>query len=165
MINIRQFKSSDTNQIAQLFHDTIRSVNQKDYSDEQLKAWAPDDIHFHDWEEKCLSKLTLVADSDGLIAGFVQFENDGHIDCFYCHKDFQGKGVGRLLFEAVEKKARKQKLTKLFVEASITAKPFFEKMGFSIVKRQKVLTKGIKLTNYQMEKFVNEVVSNKKSHK
>lgn len=154
MINIRRFKSSDTDQIAQLFHDTIRSVNRKDYSEKQVKVWAPDDIHYLNWEAKCSSKFTLVADSDGLIAGFAQLEYDGHIDCFYCHKDFQEKGVGRLLFESVEKEARKQNLTKLFVEASITAKPFFEKMGFSLIQKQTVLIQGVELTNFRMEKIL-----------
>ncbi|NBC65710.1 MAG: hypothetical protein GVY07_08680 [Bacteroidetes bacterium] len=45
-MKIRRFQPSDTNQIAQLFHETIRSVNLGDYSEKQVKAWAPDDIYF-----------------------------------------------------------------------------------------------------------------------
>ena len=48
-MKIRRFQLSDAEQIAQLFHNTIRSVNLGDYTEEQLKAWAPDDIHFRDW--------------------------------------------------------------------------------------------------------------------
>lgn len=154
MINIRRFKSSDTNQIAQLFHDTIRSVNRKDYSEEQVKAWAPDDIHFRDWEEKCLSKYTLVTEINGTIIGFAQLEDNGHIDCFYCHRDYQGQGVGSMLYKSLEKRAYSIGVSKFFVEVSITAKPFFEKMGFSLIQKQTVTVRGVKLTNYKMEKYM-----------
>ena len=36
--------------------------------------------------------------------------------------------------------------------ASITAKPFFQKRGYRVVKEQKVIRQGIALTNYVMEK-------------
>lgn len=154
MIKPRQFQSSDVNQIAQLFHDTIRTVNLGDYTEQQVKAWAPDDIHFRDWEAKCSSTYTMVAESEGVIAGFAKLEAHGHIDCFYCHKDLQGQGIGKLLFNEIEKEARKQGLTTLFVEASITAKPFFEKMGFSVIKEQIVKTRGVEFTNFRMKKYL-----------
>lgn len=151
-MKIRLFQPSDTDQIAQLFHDTIRSVNLGDYSEKQVKAWAPDDIHFRNWEEKCSSKYTLVADSNGIVTGFVQLDDDGHIDCYYCHKDFLDQGIGRLLLEEIEKEALKKNLTRLFLEASITAKAFFKKMGFAVTNKQTVKIRGVKLINYIMEK-------------
>jgi len=45
-------------------------------------------------------------------------------------------------------------LTHLLTAASITAKPFFEKMGFSVVQEQSVSRRGETLTNYLMEKFL-----------
>lgn len=151
-MKIRRFQTSDANKIAQLFHDTIRNVNLGDYSEEQIKAWAPDDIHFRDWNAKCSRKYTLVAETDGVIAGFAELDDDRTIDCFYCHKDFQRKRIGRLLYEEIEKEALKQNLTRLFVESSITAKPFFEKMGLVVVKKQEVTIRGIDFINFQMEK-------------
>ncbi|MDR9409378.1 MAG: GNAT family N-acetyltransferase [Balneolaceae bacterium] len=151
-MKIRRFQTPDKDQIAQLFHDTIRSVNLGDYSEKQVKAWAPDEIYFRDWKQKCSSTYTLVADSNGIVAGFAQLDDDGHIDCFYSHKDFQGQGIGRLLFEEIESEALKRNLTKLFLEASITAKVFFKKMGFAVTKKQTVKIRGAKLINYIMEK-------------
>ena len=37
---IRKYKSTDCKYLAQLFYDTVHSVNSKDYSKEQLNAWA-----------------------------------------------------------------------------------------------------------------------------
>lgn len=103
-------------------------------------------------EEKCSSIYTLVADSNGIIAGFAQLDDDGFVDCFYCHKDFQGQGVGRLLFDGIENEARKRKLTRLLLEASITANSFFKKMGFTVTKKQTVKIRGVNFMNYRMEK-------------
>ena len=36
--------------------------------------------------------------------------------------------------------------------ASITAKPFFEKRGYKVVKEQKIERQGIFLTNFLMKK-------------
>lgn len=153
-MHIRRFQSTDANQVAQLFHDTIRSVNLRDYTEQQVKAWAPDDIHFRDWEERCSKKYTLVAEIEGIIAGFAELDEDGHIDCFYSHKDFQGQGVGRLLYNGIENEAKNRGLTRLFVEASVTAKPFFMKMGFTIIKEQIVEVRGTEFTNFLIEKYL-----------
>lgn len=154
-MNIRLFKKSDTEQIARLFHNTIREVNSRNYTQEQLRAWAPDDIHFKDWEKACTQKHTWVADAAGQIVGFAQLEEDGYIDCFFCHKDFQGVGVGTSLYNRLEEEARSKKLNKLYAEASITARTFFVEKGFTEVSRQEVSVRGSILTNYLMEKNFN----------
>lgn len=152
MLKIRLFESQDAAQIAQLFHDTVRQVNLQHYSDQQVKAWAPDDVNFRNWAEVCANRFTYVADDAGTIAGFGELEANGHIDCFYCHKDYQGCGIGRQIYEAIEAKALALSLNRLFVEASITAKPFFEHMGFAVVTAQIVTCRGETFTNYVMEK-------------
>jgi putative acetyltransferase len=87
-----------------------------------------------------------------IIVGFGELEANGHIDCFYCHKNYQGCGVGKQIYRAIETKAVKLSLNRLFVEVSITAKPFFQRMGFSIVQKQEVTCRGETFVNYVMEK-------------
>ncbi|WP_088889332.1 GNAT family N-acetyltransferase [Leptolyngbya ohadii] len=153
-MRIRLFETQDAEQVAQLFHDTVRAVNIRDYSDSQVQAWAPDDIDFRNWLKVCSSRFTYVADDDGVIAGFGELEPNGHIDCFYCHKNYQRCGVGSQIYQAIEAKARELGLGRLFVEASITAKPFFQRMGFSVVKEQEVTRRGETFINYVMEKLL-----------
>ncbi len=107
-MKIRLFAKQDTEQVARLFHETVREINIRDYSSAQVEAWAPDDIYFRDWEKICSNRFTYVADDEGaicrrhqapLIAGFGELESNGHIDCFYCHKNYQRCGVGSLIFE------------------------------------------------------------------
>ncbi|MDR3711665.1 MAG: GNAT family N-acetyltransferase [Puia sp.] len=74
----------------------------------------------------------------------------GHLDLLYVHKDCQRRGVaGRLLFRILET-ARELGLTGIDVEASITARPFFEKHNFRMSGEQTVYVKGIALLNYKM---------------
>ena len=150
---IRPFRPEDATSIAQLFHDTVRTVNLGDYSQLQVEAWAPDDLDFRNWAEACADRFTVVAEAEeGTIGGFAELQDDGHIDCFYCHQDYQRRGIGRLLYTAIEQQAQSLGLDDLTVEASITSKPFFERMGFSSVQEQTVSCRGQSFINYKMEK-------------
>lgn len=146
------FEQQDVEQIARLFHETVREVNIRDYSMAQVKAWAPDNIDFRDWKTICSNRFTYVADDDGTIAGFGELEPQGQIDCFYCHKNYQRRGVGRQIYQAIETKALDLELSRLMTAASITAKPFFQRMGFSTLNEQQVTCRGEQFTNYVMEK-------------
>ncbi len=141
-MQIRQFEPQDAEQIARLFHETVRQVNIRDYSSEQVQAWAPDHLYFRNWAAVCANRFTYVADERGMIVGFGELETNGHIDCFYCHKDYQRCGVGRQIYQAIAVKALELTLDCLFVEASITAKPFFSVWAFRSSKRNRSTVEG-----------------------
>ena len=61
-------------------------------------------------------------------------------------------GVATLLLSEVEKMARGYGVHKISVEVSITARPFFEKRGYKVVKEQNARANRLYLTNYVMEK-------------
>ncbi|MBD2102339.1 GNAT family N-acetyltransferase [Leptolyngbya sp. FACHB-261] len=153
-MEIRLFRPQDTEQVANLFHETVREVNSRDYSSSQVRAWAPEDLYFRNWAAICSSRFTYIADEEGTVIGFGELEPDGHIDCFYCHKHYQQRGVGRKIYQAIETKAIELNLKRLFVEASITAKPFFQRIGFWVIKEQQVSCRGETFINYAMEKLL-----------
>lgn len=157
-MKIRLFQEQDAVQLAQLFYDTVREINIRDYSINQVKAWAPEDIYFRDWAKVCSNRFTYVADDEGAIAGFGELESSGHIDCFYCHKDYQRQGIGSKIYWAIEAKAHELGLNRLYTEASITAKPFFLHKGFSVIREQQVERGGEVFINYAMEKFLKTAV-------
>jgi putative acetyltransferase len=127
-------------------------VNARDYDPAQLRAWSPGPPDPARWAARQETHAVLVAEEDGQMAGFAELEPDGHVDCFYNHRDCQRRGGGRLLHEALEAHAREPGLERMHVEASITARPFFEAMGFMLLAEQKVEVRGERLTNYRMEK-------------
>lgn len=89
-----------------------------------------------------------------IIVGFVEFEPNGHIDCFYCHHKYIGCGVGSTLMESVYEIAIQKEIKRIFAEVSITARPFFEKQGFTVTEEQTVVLRGVKFINYKMEKYL-----------
>ena len=63
--------------------------------------------------------------------------------------DHQGKGVASAICEELEKNVISDKIT---VQASVTARPFFEKRGYKVLKQIEAVRKGITLTAFIMEK-------------
>lgn len=151
---IREFGISDTEEIMQLFYDTVHRINIRDYSSEQVDAWAPKDMDYGQWSDRLHSRITYVAEEEGKVIGFAELEKTGHIGCFYCHADYQTMGVGTRLFKQIQLTAKNLGLQKLFTEASITARSFFERMGFRVITPQEVERRGMKFINYVMEKDI-----------
>ncbi len=138
-----------------IFYNTIHSVNATDYTAQQLDAWAPSScLELTSWYARWQVKPPYVALIDQTILGFTEFEQNGHIDCFYVHHEYQGQKVGSVLIYRIEKTASTLGLAKLFAEVSITAKPFFESKGFKEIRKQQIKRNGESLTNFVMEKHL-----------
>jgi putative acetyltransferase len=151
-IRIRGYAAGDASEIARLFYETVRSVNREDYSEEQVKAWAPGVPGPDEWHARMAARKTLVAEEGGEVVGFAELEEDGHLHMLYLREDAVGRGVGRGLYGAVEREAKAEGLRRIFTEASITARPFFERRGFRVVREQTVVVRGVAMTNFAMEK-------------
>ncbi len=157
---IRAYQPDDVPQIVQIFYNTIHRVNCRDYTEAQINAWAAAVPETERWLKRYDTRRCFVADQDGMIAGFAELEDNGHIDCFYCHHEFQRQGVGRRLYERIEEEGRLLRdnrkgalqLDRLFVEVSITARPFFEQMGFYILHENHITINNVTLTNFSMAK-------------
>lgn len=146
---IRPYTPEDCVQIGQLFYDTVHTINAKDYSTEQLDAWAGRPIDLEDWNRSFLKHDTYVALEDARLIGFADMDESGYLDRLYVHKDHQGKGVATALCDMLEKNSGQD----VFItHASITARTFFEKRGYQVVREQTVERQGICLTNYVMRK-------------
>jgi len=139
--------------IPKLFTNTIHKTCNKDYTKEQLNAWANPNINYEVWEKRLNKTKPYLAILDEKLVGFAEFYED-YIDCFYVHHEYQGCGVGKMLINNIFKIAKEKEQTSLRVNASITAKPFFEKFGFIEVKKNKVERNNIELVNFSMEKKI-----------
>lgn len=153
MLTIRKFKSGEQSALRAIFFNTIRNVNTRDYSEEQVKAWAPKDYDQQAWSARISNINPFVALLDGDIVGYADVQEDGYIDHFFCHMNHQGKGIGKMLMNRLFHEGKINNINRLYTHASITAKPFFEHFGFNEVKPQQVSIRGQILTNYVMEKL------------
>ena len=124
-MEIRAYRREDIKEIAELFYNTVHTVNAADYTEEQLDAWADGNIDTAAWDRSFREHRTLVAvmtsDPSALCD---RLEQAADVEMFTTH-------------------------------ASVTAKPFFEKRGYQVVQEQQVEKKGILLTNYVMKKGVD----------
>jgi putative acetyltransferase len=151
-IIIRDYRPDDATALVELFRSSVRVLARKDHTENQLLAWAPDDIDPNVFGPRRASRPTWVAEIDEQIAGFSDLEPDGHVDMLYIHPAHQGKGVARALLQHVEEAAIHDGLKLIYTHASITARPVFERMGFKTMYAQTVTARGETFTNYRMEK-------------
>ena len=146
---IRGYLPSDCTQIAQLFYDTVHSVNAADYTSEQLDAWADGHVDLEAWDNSFREHFTLVECDGKEIVGFADMDENGYLDRLYVHRDYQRKGVASSLLRELSQNVKTDEIT---TYASITARPFFEKMGYRVVRENIVERKGVSLINYFMVK-------------
>ncbi len=151
-MQIREYTPCDCEKIAKLFYETVHNVNAKDYSESQLNAWADGKIDVQKWNESFQKNTTLIAEKDGIIVGFGDMDSTGYLDRLYIHKDFIRCGFGAKIVAKLEDNAKNNGIFSFSVHASITAVPFFEKMGYRVKNENKVVRNGVSLTNFTMEK-------------
>ena len=148
-MQLREYIPSDCAQLAELFYQTVHSVNAKDYTQEQLDAWATGEVDLQAWDASFRTHKTIVATESGKIVGFGDMDETGYLDRLYVHKDYQGQGVASAICDELECFAAEKAIT---THASITAKPFFQHRGYRVVRKQEVIRRGVALTNFVMEK-------------
>jgi putative acetyltransferase len=151
-ISIRAFKSHDANAVIDIFRSSVRGVARRDYTLEQVTAWAPDEMDANAWAARCAREQTFVAQIDTARVGFTSLERNGHLDLLFVHAEHQRRGIASALLSGVESAARDQGLTRLFTESSITARAFFARRGFRLIAPQRVSIRGQEFINYRMEK-------------
>lgn len=145
---LRPYRSEDCPSLAELFYQTVHTVNARDYSPPQLDAWADGHPDLAAWDRSLSRHHTLVAVLDGRIVGFADMADNGYLDRLYVHKDYQGQGIASALCDALEQAVSGPYET----HASLTARPFFARRGYQVVKEQQVERKGVLLTNFVMRK-------------
>ena len=125
---IREAHDEDYAAIGQLFFETVHSVNLRDYTPQQVAAWAPAMGSGDEWRKRLA----------------------GHVDLLYVHKDRQRQGVGSALLGRAIELAVQWKLPSVHTEASITARGLFERHGFEVVQPEDVIRHGVTLRRYRM---------------
>lgn len=146
-IKIRPYRPSDCKTLIQLFVDTVRYVNAADYDTAQIEAWTAG-ADEEKWNADFIASKTLVAEVNGVIAGFGNMYESGYFDRLYVSKDFLRCGVASSIADFLESSVSGD----ITVHASVTAKPFFARRGYAVVKRQTVVRRGVPLTNFVMVK-------------
>jgi putative acetyltransferase len=153
--SLRGLRCTDEAEIAaviEVFRASVRVIARRDYGPDQVVAWAPDEIDVAGWAKRYETRQAWVVETSTRIAGFIELEGRDHLDMLYVHPAHQKQGVATALLAQLESAARALGAERLRAEASITARPFFERRGFRLVVAQTVTVRGQLFVNFRMEK-------------
>ena len=149
---MRPMLPADAPLLAEIFRAAVEELAAEDYSEAQQEAWASAADDEEAFGRKLAGELTLVATYGGSPVGFASLAGSSKIDMLYVHPAAAGQGAGAMLCDALERLAAARGAKQLTVDASDTARGFFEKRGFAAKTRNTVTLGGEWLANTTMTK-------------
>jgi putative acetyltransferase len=149
---LRPFLPQDTPLLAEIFRASIEELTEDDYNPAQQEAWAALADDLEAFAARLGRHLTLIATMQGSAVGFISLDSATEIGLLYVHPAVAGQGVGKMLCDAVEKLSASRGTAHLSVDASDTAREFFERRGFTPEQRNSVSVGNEWLSNTTMKK-------------
>jgi putative acetyltransferase len=151
-VSLRPYLPADARRCAEIFRSSINELAADDYDEEQREAWASRAEDEQAFGARLAEALTLLAMIDGAIAGFASLKGADQVDMLFVDPKFARQGAGATLVEALTKLAQARGAMRLTVDASDTARPLFERQGFTAQKRNLVRVGDQWLANTTMTK-------------
>ena len=154
-MNLRQITIKDQLELKKVYFDSIQSLDEKIYSQEQKRAWSSQAWNNPNFD-KSISKGKgwLLISKKGIIIAFaIRYPSD-RIALFYCKGKFQRKGCGSKLLHKLEDEAKKEGLDSLSTEASLISYELFLKNEWKILRKEKVIINNIFFERYKMTKTI-----------
>ncbi len=132
---IRKFEENDAKEVADLIVTTMRITNIKDYSleyiENDIKSLTPEYlIKRMSWTNGYVYCDNNKIVGCGFIGSYWGKEDESSLYTIFVLPDFQGKGIGRKIVETLEKDDYFLRAKRIEIPASITACPFYIKMGY-----------------------------------
>ena len=149
---LRPFLPQDTPILAEILRDSVEGLTEDDYNPAQQEAWASSAEDLEEFAARLGKHMTLIATMEGSPVGFISLDAPTEIGLFYVHPAVAGQGIGRMLYDAVEKLSTARGTPHLSVDASDTARDFFTHRGFTAEQRNSVSVGNEWLSNTTMKK-------------
>ncbi len=153
-VEIRRHLPGEEKALQEIYFGATRRSNSRDYTSEQVERWVAKHADLAEWTSRLAGTKPFVAVIDGRPIAFGELELNGHIDFFYCHPDWEGRGAGSELMRAITAEALKLGLKTLHAEVSVTAEPFFTKKGFDTLEVRIPIICGAPAKQYIMRKDI-----------
>jgi len=153
-MNLRQITIKDQLELKKVYFDSIQSLDEKIYSQEQKKAWSSQAWNNPNFDKSITKGKGWLISKGGMIIAFVTRYPTDRIALFYCKRKFQRKGYGSKLLHILEDEAKKEGLYSLYTEASLISYELFLKNQWEIIRKEKILINNIFFERYKMTKII-----------
>lgn len=150
--SLRDYTDADLSEVVALYTAAVHGLTGDHYTAAQRMAWAPLQPDLAGWRERLRGLRVLLAEERGVLAGFIAWDADGHIDLLFTAPACARRGVAGMLYARAEAALRAAGVGELRTEASLVARPFFEGQGFDVVEVEGVLRGGVSLRRFAMRK-------------
>lgn len=150
-MKIRVATERDVPTLRDIYRDAVTSLGPSAYTLEQTNAWAQtaDSRGLH---QLIVSSTTYVAEMDNRIVGFCALQSDGRIALLYVLSSYGRRGIGSELLSWALEQAGPAARGAFYAEASEFSLALFRKLGFSLVRTERILWNGVELPRYLVRK-------------
>ncbi len=149
-LSIRPFAPGDEPALHQVYFSAVHETASKDYTPEQINAWAPASFDGARWAEHIQTIQPFVLEAAGVIVAYADVQPDGYIDHFFVSGPHGQRGFGTLLMRHLLDTARARGLPALSADVSRSAQPFFAQFGFVVVEHRTPVVRGVAIPNALM---------------
>ena len=154
-MNLRQITIKDQLELKKVYFDSIQSLNEKIYSQEQKRAWSSQAWNNPNFDKTITNGKGWLLSEQGKIIAFASRYPNNRISLLYCKGKFQRKGFGSKLLLKLEDDAKKEHLDSLSTEASLISYKLFLKNQWEIIRKEKIMINNIFFERYKMIKIIN----------
>ena len=149
---IRAMRISEFNTVVRLMYDSVHTLCKNDYTEEELDAWMPKNLHTPSFFSSLTRCYAIVALDDREVVGFMSTERDGYVNRLYTRPSYARLGVATALLEETERWAKRRRIKYLTLEASRSAEEFYIKRGFVKVGVIKSVKNNVSFESAKMKK-------------
>ena len=142
-MNLRQITIKAQLELKKLYFDSIQSLDEKIYSQEQKRAWSSQAWNNPNFERSITKGKGWLISKKGIIIAFATRYPPERIALLYCKGKFQRKGYGSKLLHKLENEAKKEGLDSLSTEASLISYELFLKNEWKIIRKEKIIINNI----------------------
>lgn len=151
---VRRFRHGEERALHTVFHSAVHGLACRDYTAEQIDAWAPADIDRQAWAARIQAIQPLVVERAGEVIAYADLQPDGYIDHFFVSAPCAGQGVGMMLMAHLHAAAAERSIGQLSSHVSRTAQPFFKRCGFTVAEQRVPVLRGVAVPNALMRKVL-----------
>lgn len=149
-INIRPYQPGEESALYAVHYSAIHLVSRRDYTAEQIRAWAPYDTNMCQWANRIRAINPFVAELAGELVGYADLQSSGYIEHFFVSGKHSGQGIGTRLMQHLFQEAKARGIAEIRSNVSRTAQPLFERFGFQVVEQRLPERRGVIVPNALM---------------